>query len=130
MKILDTGFLIDLQRDWVRGQSGATHRFLQGNARESCAVSAIGQLEFLDGYARMQDGEVFLEPFIKLPVTEEVARAASRLHRRLRQAGDSIGDFDTIIAATALTAGAALVTANLRHFERVADLDLIPYRTD
>ena len=127
MKLLDTGFLIDLQRDWVRGAKGRAHQYLAQNADESFAVSVSSELEFLQGYARSQDGDAFLEAFVKLPVTEEVARTGSRLRRRLRQAGESIGDFDALIAATALTAGAALVTGNVRHFERVPDLELDPY---
>ena len=39
-----------------------------------------------------------------------------------------IGDFDVLIAATALDAGIPLVTANTAHFQRVEGLSVELYR--
>ena len=39
-----------------------------------------------------------------------------------------IGDFDVLIAATALDAGILLVTGNVEHFQRVPGLELESYR--
>lgn len=42
----------------------------------------------------------------------------------LEAAGRRLADFDLLIAATALSHGAILVTGNRRHYDRVADLQL------
>lgn len=128
MKILDTCFLIHLQREWVRKQTGSATRFLERHAGEEFGVSVISTLEFLEGYGHPADGERFLTPFPQLPVTTEVARIGSRIRRDLRQRGEMIGDFDILIAATALEAGRALITDNARHFERIDGLLVMGYR--
>lgn len=57
-----------------------------------------------------------------LPFDAGCARTYGRIRAALRTAGTPIGDADTVIAATALTHGLAVVTANVRHFERVEGL--------
>lgn len=42
----------------------------------------------------------------------------------LQKAGTTIPDADIFIAATALEAGAKLVTGNLKHFDRISGLQL------
>lgn len=127
MKILDTCFLIHLQREWTRRQPGPATRYLERHADEEFAVSVISVLEFLEGYEHPSDGERFLAPFPQLVATTEVARTGSRIRRDLRERGEMVGDFDILIAATALEAGRPLVTENTRHFERVAGLILEGY---
>jgi tRNA(fMet)-specific endonuclease VapC len=43
-----------------------------------------------------------------------------------RAAGADIGAHDRIVAATAITAGWKVATANARHFDGVPGLDVIP----
>lgn len=128
MKILDTCYLIHLQREWTRGESGPARRYLERQSEEEFGVSVVSVLEFLEGYRQPRDGERFLEAFPHLEVTDEVARAGSRIRRALRKRGEMIGDFDVLIAATALSAGLPLVTDNTRHFQRVDGLVVEPYR--
>ena len=128
MKILDTCFLIHLQREWTRGETGPARRYLQSRFDEEFCVSVVTVLEFLEGYRQLGDGERFLEPFPHLDVTAGVARIGSRIRRRLWAEGEWIGDFDVLIAATALEAGLPLVTDNLSHFQRVEGLVLDRYR--
>lgn len=128
MKLLDTCFLIQLQREWVLKQPGPAVRYLERHAGEQFGVSVIATLEFLEGYQRPADGERFLDPFPQLPVTTQVARTGSRIRRELRQKGEMIGDFDIMIAATALEAGQILVTGNARHFEPIEGLVVEAYQ--
>ncbi len=128
MKILDTCFLIHLQREWARGISGPARRFLEGGGDEEYAISTVTALEFLEGYKQVGDGERFLDPFPQFEVTSGVARIGSRIRRSLRERGEPIGDFDVLIAATALAAGFPLVTDNISHFQRVEGLVLDRYR--
>ena len=51
--------------------------------------------------------------------------AGRRDKGRLAAAGQDIGAHDRLFAATAITAGWRVVTANLRHFDRIAGLDTL-----
>lgn len=53
-----------------------------------------------------------------------VLRRAARLWAAARARGESPGDADLLIAATAIEAGLVLVTGNRRHFETVEGLSL------
>ena len=58
------------------------------------------------------------------PVTADVALEAAKIHQALKTKGLSIGPADELIAAQAITLGAALVTNNTKHFEKVPGLKL------
>lgn len=95
---------------------------------EEFGISVNAALEFMEGYDQAADAERFLEPFHQLAVTTVVARVGGRIRRWLRACGAMIGDFDILIAATALNAGCPLITDNARHFERVEGLLVEGYR--
>jgi tRNA(fMet)-specific endonuclease VapC len=57
-----------------------------------------------------------------LPFDAKAARLYGELRADLERAGTPIGDADTRIAAIAMANDLTVVTANLRHFQRVADL--------
>lgn len=126
--ILDTSFLIDLQREWAGGNEGPAIGFLRARDQGEFGISTISAVEFLEGYTAIREGERFLEPFVWFDVTQNVARAARRIRRTLRSKGRLIGDFDILIAATAVVLEAYLVTADIGHFELVEGLLLEPYR--
>ena len=128
MKLVDTDLLIDLQREYVKGEPGPAMAFLRAHEGVALAISTVSVLEFLEGYGHPHAGERLLEAYVRLPVTDSVARRGSRLRRTLRAAGQMIGDFDVLIAATALDAGVPLVTANVTHFKRVQGLEVETYR--
>jgi tRNA(fMet)-specific endonuclease VapC len=54
----------------------------------------------------------------------DCARRYGWIHAQLARSGKPIGDIDTQIAATALRHDLTVVTANVRHFENVPDLEL------
>ena len=128
MKLVDTDLLIDLQREYVKGEPGPAMAFLRAHEGVALAISTVSVLEFLEGYGHPRAGERLLEAYVRLPVTDSVARRGSRLRRTLRAEGQMIGDFDVLIAATALDAGVPLVTANATHFKRVQGLEVETYR--
>ena len=53
------------------------------------------------------------------------ARAHARLWADLARAGSDVGPHDRIVAATAISIGWRVATANVRHFERIAGLDVV-----
>jgi tRNA(fMet)-specific endonuclease VapC len=57
-----------------------------------------------------------------LPFGVDEARVAATLRNELERKGAGIGPLDTLIAATALSRGATLVTHNQREFKRITGL--------
>jgi len=64
------------------------------------------------------------ELFPVLDVTKAVVETFGSLKARMDSKGARIGDFDLVIAATALVAGYTLVTKNERHFKSVPGLSM------
>lgn len=126
--ILDTCFLIDLQREAKRDESGPAHRFLESHSSDRFFIPAIAAAEFLEGFPDPRRGERLLAPFATIDFDSSTARIAAIIRRDLRLAGRLIGDFDILIAATALAADRPLVTDDTDHFARIPDLALMDYR--
>ena len=126
--LLDTCFLIDLQREYRAGRIGEARRFLQKHSEARFSISVISATEFLEGFERVSDGDRFLRAFTWLEVGAAVCREAAKIRRHLRLSGTLIGDFDILLAATARVSNLPLVTDNCGHFDRVSDLQLVHYK--
>ena len=59
-----------------------------------------------------------------LPFGTAEAQAAAQIRAALERAGEPIGPYDVLIAATALANGGILVTHNVREFGRVPGLQI------
>ena len=66
----------------------------------------------------------FLDTVSILPFGVQEAKSAALVRARLERLGTPIGPIDNLIAGTALSHRATLVTRNLREFERVEGLSL------
>jgi predicted nucleic acid-binding protein len=60
--------------------------------------------------------------------TAEVARVHAELLATLMTQGQLIGAHDLLIAATARHRQSAVLTTNTHEFQRVPDLEVIPFR--
>jgi predicted nucleic acid-binding protein len=60
-----------------------------------------------------------------LPYTGQTARIHAILWAELESSGQMIGDYDLIVAATALERGNDVATFNKRHFAVVKGLNVI-----
>jgi len=127
--ILDTTFLIDLQRDLVRGETGPATRFLERNRSVTFKVSVVTVGEFLEGYdpERMAEGRKLFDGLETLAADQAVAMQYAAFSRSLRSQGVRTGDNDIWIAATAMNAGEPLVTRDAEHFRRMPGLDVRSY---
>jgi len=125
--MLDTCFLIDLQRELRKRVVGRAGNFLQERAQVHFSISVISVTEFLEGFQHSVEGERFLRPYARVDVDSTVAAQAAIIRRDLRLRGNLIGDFDILIAATALCENIPLVTKNIDEFKRVAGLELVTY---
>jgi len=75
--------------------------------------------------SRLEALDTFLAALRVLDFDEACARAAAALRVRLEAAGQPIGPYDLLIAATALRHGAALVTRNVAEFSKVQGLEVV-----
>lgn len=138
--LLDTTVFIDLERAVRRLPADramtvvAARLETQLGAAEEVGIAAITASELLHGVHRAAPEyrarrEAFVEAVIAafppLPFDLLVARAHARLWAELAAAGQDVGAHDRLVAATAITAGWRVGTANVRHFERVPSIDLI-----
>jgi predicted nucleic acid-binding protein len=69
--------------------------------------------------------EAVLAAFPPMPFGILAARSHARIWAALAAAGQDVGPHDRLVAATAMTAGWRVATADLRHFDRIADLDVL-----
>ena len=127
--LLDTTFLIDLQRELGGGRSRGAQAFLRDHAADIPCISLITWMEFAEGAADGQEesSRLFLSVFRVIAPDLGIAWKASRISRALRAKGTPIGDHDCWIAATAIMASMTLVTRNSKHFHRVTELRLLAY---
>jgi len=127
--ILETMFLVDLEREKSRGHENRAHRFLETHAEDALYLTFTVTGELAAGLREHSRSgwEDFIRPFYVLPCTAEVCWQYGRVYRHLRDVGLLIGANDLWIGATALAFDLPLVTANLEHYRRVPDLRVIEY---
>jgi predicted nucleic acid-binding protein len=127
----DTTFLIDFQRERIRGTlQGPAHGFLAAQPETELHLSTIALGEFAEGFEKADDPllRIVRELHVLLHVDEQTALEYGRITRILREAGRLIGTNDLWIAAASLRHDLPLVTANPGELGRVPGLEVIPYR--
>jgi predicted nucleic acid-binding protein len=82
-------------------------------------LARSGGIERAKGYSLWLDGLVSQFADRLTPVSADIARIAGALADEARAIGRHPGFADVLIAATARALDATVLTANLRHFERL-----------
>jgi tRNA(fMet)-specific endonuclease VapC len=127
-----TAYLVET--DWIsdclHGRPEATETLLE-LAADGLAVSLMTFGELYQGayYARyphtaLRGRRAFLQGKRRLPLNRAITERFGVIRGELSRRGLTIGDFDILIAATALHHELTLVTRNRRHFSRIPDLRL------
>ncbi len=125
-------FLIDT--DWVidhlNGVTDATRRLKELQPR-GLGLSVVSAAELWEGAffsrepERSQEAlDTFLLGVDVLGLDEEICKRFGQLRGSMRKRGQTIGDFDLLIAATALRHRLTLLTNNRKHFEGIAGLEI------
>lgn len=129
--LLDATFLVDL----VRGDPAA-RALLEAaeEGSEAVRVPAAALAKFWEAVERsrhpprdLERVEAVLASAASAPFTAEHARRAGRILGRATREGHPMDPFDAMVAAAAVEADEALVTRNVRDFERVPGLRLRTY---
>jgi tRNA(fMet)-specific endonuclease VapC len=120
---LDTNVCIDLLRG--RSKGGRLPPFAQ------CQLSAVVAAELWTGASKSAEPTIarmkvqtYVGLFAIVPFDAAAAEAYGEIRAHLEKAGTPIGPMDLLIAAHALSAGATLLTSNLKEFRRVPRLKL------
>jgi len=103
--------------------------------RDECVLSSITVAELLFGAQKSIQPELqrrnvqdLIELFAQLPFEQNAAEHYGEIRAHLEKRGTPIGSLDQLIAAHARSLGAALITANLREFQRVPGLKCVPWK--
>lgn len=127
--IVESSFLIDLEREHGRAKPGTAIEFLEANegARLYLTFTVAGEMASGVSPANRAKWESFLGAFYVLQSNAEVCWRYGHLYRFLKDNGRLIGGNDLWIAATALAYNMPVVTKNLEHFKRVPGLEVEGY---
>ena len=122
--LVDTSILID----FLRGDADALTLLEQERRAGVLLASEITRLEILAGMRADEEDatRALLSALSWHPVDSEIAETAGELGRRWLPSHRGIDSADLAIAATAIHAGAILLTRNVKHFPMFPDLEA-PY---
>ena len=125
-------FLIDT--DWVIdhfNRVGVVTQRLQELQKQGLALSIVSVAELWEGVhfshspERSQTMlEEFLSGVVVLGIDEEICKRFGQLRGSLRRQGKIVGDFDLLIASSAIRHNLTLLTNNRKHFENIEGLRL------
>jgi predicted nucleic acid-binding protein len=127
--ILETTFLVDIERETVRAHDGPAHALLARHARHRLYITptVAGELAAGTSMSDRTRWETFIAPFHVLPLDREVCWHYGNAFRFLQANGLLIGANDLWIAAAGLAHDVPVVSRNTRHFERVPGLSVVSY---
>src|SRR5437016_1904972 len=127
-------YLVD--SDYVADYLGARPsaiQLLSSFAKDDLAISLITYGEIYEGIHFGRDPrkttdvfQRFLRSVTILPLTQAIMQQFARIRGELRRKGKIIGDFDILIAATAIQHKITLVTRNIKDYQRIPDLKMYP----
>lgn len=128
--LIDTDWLVDV----YSGRRDAMH-VLEGLHSLGLAVSIISHGELFEGTFGFSDADerlirvyALLSQFETLQLTDPIMEIFGRTRSQLRRSGQMIADLDLLIAATAVFHDLTLLTRNVRHFGRISNLQIYPYK--
>ncbi len=125
MTLLDTNTVIH----YLRGQPLVVSRFQSASPRQLAIPSVVAyEIEYgtlkIGSSRRREIASLLLAGIQQVPFDREAALESARIRIDLEARGLLIGPMDLLIAGTAVSRGAVLVTNNTKEFARVKGLRL------
>lgn len=136
MKLLDTSVIVDIDRGGVNRKV----KQLDSEGRHLISMVTVTELRLgvelqyergTDTYQRaLDDLDRLLSRFDIQPIERPIATTAAEIIGTLRNSGQRLDDLhDVYIAATARTQQLPIVTANVGHFERIENLQVLDWES-
>jgi len=114
--LLDSSYLIDLERETANGEIGPARRFLSSLRGRPLVVSVVSVEELLEGAISEADALAALQRFTIQGLHLAQARRCALLQRRTAR---RLGENDAWLVATAESIDADVVAADRSAFERL-----------
>jgi tRNA(fMet)-specific endonuclease VapC len=125
--LIDTDWIIDYFNDAEPVASKIEELIEMGSG-----ISIISLAELYEGIYNSRNAKIaeeklieFLNDVIVLEVNEEICKIFGKERGKLRSKGIVGGDFDLIIASTALYYNIPLCTNNQKHYKNVDELEIV-----
>lgn len=121
--LLDTDWAIN----WMNGKKVFLDKIEE--FRNDLAISIISVAEIYEGVygsknpARHENVfKDFLSGVATIELSEGICKKFGELRNFLRNKGELIGDFDLLIASSAIVNNLILLTDNIKHYEKISNL--------
>ena len=130
MTLLDANVLIH----YLKGDPGIVER-IQKRIRGEMAVAAVAVYELEYGTLRAKGAwrrkrlDAVLADLEHIPFDSAAAMMAARIRVELEKSGTTLEPLDLLIAGTAMSRGATLVTNNIKEFSRVPGLHVLDWKS-
>jgi len=117
---------------YLKGHEAVVSRLQAGSPRDLAIPSVVAyEIEYgtlkIGTSRRRELATELLKAFPQVPFDREAAENSARVRIDLESRGLLIGPLDLLIAGTALSREAALITTNTREFSRVKGLRIIDW---
>ena len=125
--LLDTDVLIAFLRGKKPQLKQKVNDFIQQDIPVYMSILSLGELYLGAFKSENTPKNLFLVNTLKaqvdlLELTEDIVMLYGEIEAVLEKAGQVIGDFDVLIASTAINHDVTLVSGNERHFTRIVTL--------
>ncbi|MCC5617529.1 type II toxin-antitoxin system VapC family toxin [Nostoc sp. CHAB 5836] len=115
---------------WLNGRQPVRDKLLAVGWDELCICVITAAELYYGAYnsnrvsENLGNAEDFIQNLPVLPLTDPALRKYGELKAELRKIGQTIAEFDLLIASVAVAENYTLVTNNTRHYERINGLKL------
>ncbi|MBD2682465.1 MULTISPECIES: PIN domain-containing protein [Nostoc] len=115
---------------WLNGRQPVREKLLAVGWNEVCICVITAAELYYGAYnsnrvsENLANAEQFIQNLPVVPLTDPALRKFGELKAELRRIGQTISEFDLLIASVALTENYILVTNNTRHYSRISNLQL------
>ncbi|MFN6562915.1 MAG: type II toxin-antitoxin system VapC family toxin [Nostoc sp. ChiSLP01] len=115
---------------WLNGRQSVREKLLAVGWNEVCICVITAAELYYGAYnsnrvsENLANAEQFIQNLPVVSLTDPALRKFGELKAELRKIGQTISEFDLLIASVALTENYILVTNNTRHYSRISTLQL------